>query len=145
MIVVNDGSTDDTQSVIDVFSHPKLHKISQKNTGKAKAIFAGVALTTGTHIVMIDSDLVGLTGEHIADLIAPVRDGDADVTLSIRENSLGLYKFFGTDFVSGERVIPREILADVRYYTRGPGFGLEVLMNEKILTGGYKVSNIMFS
>ena len=94
---------------------------------------------------MIDSDLIGLTSEHITYLIAPVRGESADVTLSIRENSLGLYKFFGTDFVSGERVIPREILADVPYYTSGPGFGLEVLMNEKILTGGYRVENIMFS
>jgi hypothetical protein len=93
---------------------------------------------------MIDSDLIGLTSEHITDLIAPVREGITDVTLSIRENSLGLYKFCGTDFVSGERVIPREILADVPYYTSGPGFGLEVLMNEKILTGGYTVENIMF-
>jgi hypothetical protein len=71
---------------------------------------------------MIDSDLIGLTSRHITDLIAPVREESADVTLSIRENSLGLYKFCGTDFVSGERVIPREILADVPYYTSGPGF-----------------------
>jgi hypothetical protein len=41
-------------------------------------------------------------------------------------------------------VIPREILADVPYYTSGPGFWLEVLMNEKILTGGYKIENITF-
>ncbi len=93
---------------------------------------------------MIDSDLVGLRSQHITDLIAPVREGSVDVTLSIRENSLELYKFCGTDFVSGERVIPREIFADVLYYTTGPGFGLEVKMNEKILIGGYRVKNIMF-
>jgi glycosyltransferase involved in cell wall biosynthesis len=72
VIVVNDGSSDDTQEVIDRFTHPKLQKISQKNAGKAKAIFAGVALATGTHIVMIDSDLLGLATHHITALIAPV-------------------------------------------------------------------------
>ncbi len=71
---------------------------------------------------MIDSDLIGLNTKHIRALIAPARDGSADVTLSLRENSLGLYKFFGTDFVSGERVVPREIFSDEVYYTSGPGF-----------------------
>jgi hypothetical protein len=93
---------------------------------------------------MIDSDLIGLEKSHVESLIAPVQDGKADVTFSLRENSLGLYKFFGTDFVSGERIIPREVLADELYYTSGPGFGLEVKMNEKILALRYKVENIVF-
>jgi glycosyltransferase involved in cell wall biosynthesis len=41
VIVVNDGSTDNTWEMIDGLTHPKLEKINlEKNSGKAKAIFA---------------------------------------------------------------------------------------------------------
>lgn len=100
VIVVNDGSTDDTQKVIDRFEDPRLQKIQQKNTGKTGAVFTGIDQSTGDAIVMIDSDLIGLSPEHIRMLILPVKTGAADVTLSIRENSLLIYKWMGTDFVS---------------------------------------------
>jgi hypothetical protein len=61
---------------------------------------------------MIDSDLLNLSYRHLALLIRPVLDHDGDVSVSLRENSLSIYKFFGTDFVSGERVIPKSIFDD---------------------------------
>lgn len=69
---------------------------------------------------MIDSDLLNLTPEHITAMIDPIRSQRAQVTLSIRENSLPLYRFLGTDFVSGERVLPRSLFIDRDYYLSGP-------------------------
>lgn len=117
VIIVNDGSIDETREVIESFNHPKLQKIHQENTGKTGAIFAGIRQSTGDYIVTIDSDLLHLTPEHITSLLLPIQEGKANMTLSIRENSLPLYRWIGTDFVSGERVVPRDIFDDSAYYT----------------------------
>lgn len=104
--------------MIDIFSDAKLQKIHlSKNGGKSRALLAGVSHARGTHIVMIDADLINLSSEHITALITPVLTRVVDVTLSIRENSLSIYKFLGTDFVSGERVLPKSLFDDREYYT----------------------------
>ena len=70
---------------------------------------------------MIDSDLIGLKSEHITSLIEPIEHQDREVTLSIRENSLMIYKWLRSDFVSGERVVPRTLLQENELYlTTGP-------------------------
>ncbi len=145
VIVVNDGSSDNTAEIIDSFTHPKLTKIHiEKNGGKAKAIIKWIQVSKGEYIVMIDSDLLNLTPAHITSLLKPIQDGEAEATLSIRENSLGIYKWIGTDFVSWERIIPRGIFDDSEYYTSWPGFWLEVKINEKILKQGYRVKSVIF-
>lgn len=143
VIVIDDGSTDDTWGVIDGFSNPKLQKIHQENTGKAWAVLAGIRASRWDYIVMIDSDLLHLKPEHIIELIQPVKEWRVEVSLSIRENSLPFYKWIGSDFVSGERVLPRGIFDDIWYYSEGPGFGLEVKMNRKIMEARYRVKNIV--
>ncbi len=134
IVVVDDGSTDTTWNVISTFEDPRLRKIQlEKNGGKTCAVFTGIRASTGTHLVFIDSDLIGLKPEHITALITPVRNKESDVSFSIRTNSLPIYHLLGVDFVTGERVVPRTILEDESYYIDGPGFGLEGKMNKKIL------------
>lgn len=145
VIVVNDSSTDNTQEVIDDFEDTKLQKIHlQENVGKTKAIFEWLKQAHWDYIILIDSDLIGFTVENLEALIKPILQDETDVTLSIRENSLKTYKWLGTDFVTGERVVPRILFDDVIYYTSWPRFGLEVKMNEKILEKGYRMKNIFF-
>lgn len=145
IIVVDDGSSDNTWDIISKLDHPKLTKIHlEKNVGKTKAVFTGIRMAKGDYIVTIDSDLLNLTPEHISTLITPVLTGKADMTISLRENSLWIYKFFLNDFVSWERVIPRSLLEDEAYYTTGPWFGLEVKMNEKIIEQKCRVQSVYF-
>ena len=43
VLVINDGSTDDTKKMIDAVDYPKLTKIHlEKNGGKAQAIMHGI-------------------------------------------------------------------------------------------------------
>jgi glycosyltransferase involved in cell wall biosynthesis len=145
IVVVDDCSTDATWEVLNRLEHPKLRKIRhEKNSGKTRAVFTGIRESSGEYVVTIDSDLLNLKPEHVRDLIAPIRLGTADVTLSIRENSLGIYKLLRNDFVSGERAVPRAVLAEEGYYLSGPGFGLEVKMNEKIIAAKYRVKSVRF-
>lgn len=62
-IFVNDGSTDDTQNILEkkIFETPKNHHISlisyRQNQGKGYAIKKGVESSIGNYVCFIDSDL----------------------------------------------------------------------------------------
>jgi glycosyltransferase involved in cell wall biosynthesis len=55
IIVVNDGSTDDTQSVLAEYGN-RLHVISQPNAGVSAARNAGVLASRGEIVTFLDSD-----------------------------------------------------------------------------------------
>jgi teichuronic acid biosynthesis glycosyltransferase TuaG len=56
LIVVNDGSTDGTGSVIASFQDPRIHAIEQENKGIGGARNAGLSLISGGFLVTLDSD-----------------------------------------------------------------------------------------
>ncbi|PID84208.1 hypothetical protein CSB09_02225 [Candidatus Gracilibacteria bacterium] len=133
IIIINDGSTDDTWEKIQTIKDPRCIKMNNtKNCGKMKSVMRAIKKSNGDYIVMIDSDLIGLKSYHIKQLIDPIMTQLCDTTLSLRDNSLRIYKLLKTDFVSGERVIPKEIFEDTAFFV-GKSFGLEVKINEKIL------------
>ena len=80
---------------------------------------------------MLDSDLLGLDHEHLAALISPVVDRRAEATISLRRNAPRVWRAIGIDYISGERVMPRALLAERLDELRAlPRFGLEVFINE---------------
>jgi glycosyltransferase involved in cell wall biosynthesis len=56
LIIVDDGSKDDSVSVIDSFSDPRIIKIFKKNGGQASAFNAGFEASRGDIIAFLDSD-----------------------------------------------------------------------------------------
>jgi len=133
VIVVDDGSTDDTADVVSRHAGVRLIRHA-KNQGKSKAVATGVAAARHELLMLLDADLKGLRLDDLTALAAPVLDGRAAVTLSLRRNSLALFRWVGIDFVSGERVVPRHLLADVLLDIHAlPRFGIEVFMNKRII------------
>src|SRR5262249_47796092 len=85
-------------------------------------------------LMLLDADLKGLTAANVTALAMPVLDGVADVSLSLRRNSLALYRAIGLDFVSGERVLRRALLSEALAAMHDlPRFGAEVFMNHRII------------
>ena len=133
VIVVNDGSTDDTADVVDRFPSVKLISYPE-NRGKSFAMATGIAAAQSELLMLLDADLTGLTSENITDLATPVLSGETEVSLSLRQNSLLLFRAIGLDFVSGERVIRKELMSEVvEEIFVLPRFGVEVFMNRKII------------
>ncbi|AQS50217.1 glycosyl transferase (plasmid) [Thioclava nitratireducens] len=133
VIVIDDGSRDGTPEIAEGYrdAHPHLRVLRQaQNGGKTAAVAAGIAEATGSHLMLLDSDLLGLTHGDLGALIAPVTSGQADVTISLRRNAPRTWRAIGLDYISGERVIPREMLATrLDALNALPRFGLEVFMN----------------
>jgi len=56
LIVVDDGSTDDSVAVVERYSRPGLHVVRQENRGIGAARNRGLGLASGELIAFIDSD-----------------------------------------------------------------------------------------
>jgi GT2 family glycosyltransferase len=56
LIVVDDGSTDESLQILDGFTDPRLRVIAQANRGAHAAFNRGLAETTGTYIALLNSD-----------------------------------------------------------------------------------------
>ncbi len=127
IIVVSDGSLDNTAQValqwnVDVIDLPV-------NVGKGGAMAAGFYEAKEEVILFLDADLIGLTIQHIYDLIIPILVDEADMTVGVFERGR-----ITTDmaqvvapFLSGQRCLRRKWLKHINEWADA-GFGIEAAM-----------------
>lgn len=133
VIVVDDGSTDTTAEVVRQFPSVTLISLPE-NQGKSRAMARGVAASSHNIVMLLDADLQGLEPRHVSMLAEPYLSGAAGVTVSLRKNSLYIYRLLGLDFVSGERVVEKSLLTEaLKSADSLPRFGIEVFMNKLII------------
>jgi len=144
VIVVDDASADATAGIAREFAdrHPGLTLLVQPvNGGKTRAVAAGLVAARGDLVMLLDADLAGLTPDHLASLAEPVLDGRADAAISLRRNAPWPWRAIGLDYISGERVLPRALLAaHLGQLDTLPRFGLEVFMNRLWLANGLRIA-----
>ena len=133
LIVVDDGSTDNTAEIVSAYPGVRMITCSE-NRGKSHAMATGLAAAQGEFVMLLDADLKGLCAQNITALAAPVLSGAVGASLSLRQNSLWLFRLIGLDFVSGERVIRKALLSEVLMEIHGlPRFGIELFMNQRMI------------
>ena len=133
VIAVDDGSTDHTASVIARFESASLVALEQ-NTGKSGAICAGIRRSTGDFLLFLDADLIGLTADDVTGLLMPVLNDCADASISLRRDALLPWRTIGLDYLSGERALRRDVLAEhLDIIAHLPGFGLETYLNDLLV------------
>lgn len=144
IIVVDDGSSDNTKEIVKNFARVKL-VVHEKNKGKSQAVVSGFLQSSGEYILLMDADLVGLTAKNISDMIEPVISGQADISISLRNNSLWIYKKVGLDFFSGERFFHRRLIQDnIRQIEELPGYGLETYMDKLIIKNKCRIKIVFW-
>ena len=136
IIAVDDGSTDDTADIIARQGNVTLVRLTP-NVGKTRAVAAGIARATGEHLLLIDSDLTGLDVDDLTALIRPVLEGRADMAISLRRNAPRLWHRIGVDYISGERMLRRSLIAERLDEVQDlPRFGFEVWLNGIFVEAG---------
>ena len=84
LIIVDDGSTDDTVAVVERIEDPRIRLVRQPhNRGKGAAIRRGLSLVTRPFVVIQDADLE-YDPDDWADLLGPLASGSADVVYGSR-------------------------------------------------------------
>lgn len=110
VIVVSDGSTDSTAEIARECGADVIEL--DENVGKGGAIRAGIN-ECGTEIILfLDADLIGLTEKHVWDLIEPVIDNKADMTIGIFKKGRMVTDLAQkvTPYLSGQRAIKKSII-----------------------------------
>lgn len=128
IIVVDDGSTDGTLQEISGLAEEdaRIHIICHvRNLGKGEAVFTGWHASRASILLLLDADLYGLKPSHIQDLILPVIEGKADMTIGQFKHGSWRSDFshWLTPWLSGQRCIRSDLLAQVsRQAASGYGF-----------------------
>jgi cellulose synthase/poly-beta-1,6-N-acetylglucosamine synthase-like glycosyltransferase/peptidoglycan/xylan/chitin deacetylase (PgdA/CDA1 family) len=111
ILVVDDGSTDDTLGVLTraYQNHPKVRICSVPNGGKSAALNFGIARSTGEVVVMLDADTV-LGRETLGNLIAPFADdsvGAVAGNAKVGNRDKSLTRCQALEYITGQNIEKR--------------------------------------
>jgi dolichol-phosphate hexosyltransferase len=157
LIVVDDGSTDETPLILSQIDDPRLvvHR-HPGNLGKGAAVLSGAAIATGTHMVVFDADR-----EYVAVDLLPmceaVRSGRAAVVYGTRMFGMNtvyrsfryaignrvttfvanvLFDAYLTDLHTCLKLMPVNLFHELELTHRG--FGLDSEISGELLRRGYR-------
>jgi polyisoprenyl-phosphate glycosyltransferase len=128
VIVVNDGSSDSTSEVARGYCPRISVEDLPQNEGKGGAMLRGVrAAGDSDIIVFLDGDLIGLTPNHVCELVEPLLSGAADMAVGQFKGGRGLTDLaqFLVPYISGQRAIKRELFLQIPDLDR-VGYGIEM-------------------
>ncbi len=163
LVVVNDGSRDQTAEVLSTVDDPRLRVINhERNQGKGAAIRTAVDGAEGEYMVILDADLE-YDPQDIPKLLAPVLDGRASVVYGNR--SFGSHSAYSFWYVMGNKAVTT--VANILYNSyigdletcfklmpvalyrsldiRSRGFGMEAEATGKLLRRGFRPYEVPIS
>lgn len=142
VIVVSDGSTDSTAEVA-LRAGAQVVELKD-NLGKGGAMIEGVGRTVYPVILFVDADLIGLTPDHVQDLVLPVLHDEADMTVGIfgkgrRATDLAQQI---APFLSGQRAVKRQVLERISNL-EASRFGIEVVLTRYVYEQNLRVRDVL--
>lgn len=145
VIVVNDGSTDETDFILQEIKGLHNYKCVTlpENKGKGFAMATGIEETAGEIIVFIDADLSNLKEDHFAQLITPVINNEADMVLGQATETLINYNLNPFKSFTGERTLLRKDIVPLVDKMKESRFGVETLINLYYQSEGKTVKYVM--
>lgn len=163
VVVVDDGSSDETAQRLASISDPRLRiGAHEENRGKGAAIQTASTMATGDYMVICDAD-GEYSPEEIPKLIEPIIVGDADVVFGARtfgsHSSYSYWYVMGnkaittvanvlfnsyiSDLETGFKVIPLKLYRSLN--VRAQGFAMEAEVTGKLLARGTRPYEVPIS
>lgn len=158
IVLINDGSTDNTKHVIEGLNVKSVNL--QENHGKGYAMNLAIRSFDYDYIAFIDGDL-GHSSMEMEKLIEPVISGKVDFTIgkfpkaknvTNKKGGFGLVKtlarkgvyfYTGKEIdtsISGQRVYKKKVVESIKYVP--DRYGIEVAMTIQALNGGFTFGEI---
>ena len=126
IICVNDGSTDETLTVLKSFGN-RIRLINfKRNKGKGYALAEGIKKAKGEIVSFFDADLTTLSNRHIKTLFKPILEGKSRAVLGYSSNGR-IPNIFSS--LTGERAYYRRDLVPYLKEMGKTRFGVEVFLN----------------
>jgi len=131
IIVVNDGSTDNTKETISdckkTLNVIDIHLL--ENKGKGFAMAMGIEQASSEIIVFCDADLYNLRREHFLQLITPIIENEAEMVLGQPTETLINYRINPFKILSGQRAVLKNDILPIVEEMKKSKFGVETLIN----------------
>lgn len=117
LLLINDGSTDDTQIVVEQIRDERIRLINKQNGGVESARRIGLEMATGKYIFHMDQDDI-LEKEAIEKMVAVAKKENADVVVGNHMRFIGNPSFFkwGKIFSESLNLLHRDFMDN--YYIR---------------------------
>ena len=130
VVVVDNASTDATARVA---SKAGARVVFELEKGKGQAMRAGVAASDADVVVFLDADLLGLTPEHIDDLVRPVLDGEVAMACGLFDRGPFANVVFlrGLPVLTGQRALRRDLFEQLDL-TEIRGYRVEAALNSLV-------------
>jgi len=139
-IFVDDGSQDDTFSILKKFKNKKIKVLRlKKNRGKGFALGIGVKKAKGDIVVFVDGDLKNFQKEHLKKLIFPLLEKKAKCTIGVPVEKGRKFIRPWEVYLSGERAYFKRDL--MRYLPKffKLKYGIEMFLNSLFLPKETKI------
>lgn len=141
VLVISDGSMDNTAEVARESRVEVIDLLD--NRGKGGAIKAGLSYTDADILLFLDADLIGLTPRHVLQLVEPVLQGEAEMSIGLFQKGR-----VATDlaqkmapFLSGQRALKRELIDQVSHLDI-LRFGVEMALHTHVEENNITVKEV---
>ena len=139
IIVISDGSTDETVRLVRNFDGAKVIPLPQ-NVGKTNVVIRGVAEAKHPTLMFCDADLINLKVHHISDLIAEYCEG-FDMVIMDKGSQPWIFRNLvkSAPAVSGTRILDKKIFYEVPFL-KTDRFQFEIRINDYFLENNLSIA-----
>jgi len=145
IIIINDGSTDNTEKIIKKIKNKKIKYLkNKKNKGKGYSMNLGVRVSKYNVILFCDADLKGISPKIIKKITEPVLKNKVNMFIGVRNlwsyrliRKLNIY--YALFFLSGQRALKKYVWLKLPSFYK-KGFRIETGLNyfSKIHAGSFE-------
>lgn len=144
IIVVDDGSTDNTETILNELSKEFSFRYERldKNMGKSWAMARGVEISENEIILFFDADVSNIKKEHFDELLKPIIENTADMVLGPPDTSLD-YRIHPFKALTGQRALLKNDIIPILDEVKDIRFGIETFLNLYYQAKGKRIKYVL--